>query len=189
MKYSSIIILFLLSTIVASAQDQIISDTIVSSEEVREEERFRKMSINMSPLIFQLVPFKQGDVRTGPFGFAYAWGFGPHAFRGGLGFNIDPFGDSNTYGLLRVGYEYNRTVKEKWVFNSSYDLWMGGGGFNIPNTNNNGAVLGFALGLGAQYFINEHIFIATESNLFIGFSDFIVVQVVPPISIFLGIKI
>ena len=150
---------------------------------------FTHLSFNVSPLLFELIPLKQSPTKSGPIGLAYAWGYDRHAFRFGLGLNLNSeTGDSRA--LLRVGYENNKLISKRMRYYSSYDFWLGGGGFNVPNESNfDGSIAGFAMGLGFQYFIHPMVYLGSESNLFLGFADGVALNIIPPVGVFLGVKI
>ncbi len=169
-----------------SSFSQIELDSVVFEE----SKPFREVSLNVSPLLFRLIPFSLDQPGTGPFSFAYAWGRDEHAFRFGLGFDILSNNAFESYALIRVGYEYNRPLIKNLIINSSYDFWIGGGGFNLPNKRNDAdAIVGFAMGLGIKYFITDQVFFSTESHFYIGTYDGFILNVIPPVSVMFGFRI
>ncbi len=155
-----------------------------------ENHNFSSLSFNVSPLLFELIPLKQSPTKSGPIDLAYAWGYKQHAFRLGLGFRVNSSSDVQSRGVIRIGYENNKSLSPKLRYYSTFDFWIGGGGLNLPNdANNSGGIIGLSTGLGLQYFVHDLVFIGTESNLFLGFNGGFSLQVIPPVSIYLGIRI
>ncbi len=158
--------------------------------EAYENHNFSALSFNVSPLLFELIPLKQSPTKSGPIDLAYSWGYKQHAFRLGLGFQINTSDFGPSRGIIRIGYENNKMLSPKVRYYSTFDFWIGGGDLNLPNVNTtNGGIIGLSTGLGIQYFIHDLVFVGTESNLFLGFNDGFSLQVIPPVSVFLGIRI
>lgn len=188
--------IFILSLVcfanVMFGQETTDSVSIALQKELKEYENhsYSALSFNVSPLLFELIPLKQSPTKSGPIDLAYSWGYKQHAFRLGLGFNINTSSDGLSRGVLRIGYENNKSLTPKIRYYSSFDFWIGGGDLNLPNVDaTNGEVLGLSTGLGIQYFIHDFIFIGSESNLFLGFNDGFALLIMPPVSVFLGIRI
>jgi len=152
---------------------------------------FKEVSINISPLLFKLVPFANTETKSGPFAFSYTWGYNEHGFRLGFGFDLISGEFRESYAMIRVGYEFNRElIHEKLIMHSTYDFWIGGGGFNIPQRPNDAdGIIGFAGGIGLKYFLTDKVFLSTESQLYLGSYDGFILQVIPPISVNLGFRI
>jgi len=147
--------------------------------------------LNLSPLVFQLVPFRNNSTRTGPYNFVYNYRRGARAFSMGLGANLS-FDNDNEDLLhfnLRLGSRKYRTLTDHWEYYRGFDFIGTAGSFNLPQDGSSDSFgIGMGFPLGVVYKINENISVSTEGFLFIGliFDDsgsISPIQVVPPISI------
>jgi len=147
--------------------------------------------LNLSPLVFQLVPFRNNESRTGPYNFVYNYRRGERAFSLGLGANLS-FNNDNEDLLhfnLRLGSRKYRTLTDHWEYYRGFDFIGSAGSFNLPQDGSSDSFgIGMGFPLGVVYKFNDHISISTEGFLFIGlifddFGDVSPIQVIPPISI------
>lgn len=185
-----LLLFFFITSVAISAQDQDSLLYIKDNLEEFKDYNFKSFSMNMSPLLFELIPLKQSPTKSGPVELSYSWGFKEHAFRLGLGFNINTNGDRVSRALVRIGYENNRSLTPKFRYFTTYDFYLGGGGFNIPNReDNDSGIVGLSTGLGFQYYLHPLLFIGSETSLFLGVNDGFAIQVIPPVGVFLGIRI
>ena len=154
----------------------------------------REVGLNVTPMLTQLIPFSNGTRKSGPFGFIYRSGRNNKYFNFELGVQIFDF-DNNTqenYFNLAIGLMNKRPFGKNFLFYNSYNFVISAGSFNEPNdpTDNDGASIGLSYGPGIEYHINDFVYVATEAHLFAGISeDFFRLHIVPPIGLFLIIKL
>lgn len=178
-----------------------IEDFNLSGEANVKEKPLHEWGMNMTGLLNQVTPFKQATNKTGPYAVSYKRIMGNKAFRAGFGMHIlfADFFNSNQDDIanmnLRLGMEFRRPIKEKFVFYHTFDLMFMGGSFNSPINDfesEDQAGLGVGLGLGIQYNLYENLSISTESIGFLGLvagsGSIVTVTVIPPVSIFLNYK-
>lgn len=154
-------------------------------------------SLNVSPLLFQLVPFKTNDIRTGPYNFSYAYRRNNKSFHLDFGLRqSDEDFEDLAHLNLRMGYRNYRTMSKHWEYYRGLDMMVSAGGFNLPgDVDNDSTAFGFGFPLGIVYRLNDYLSLSTEGILFIGVSseDFrgssSPVQIVPPISVMMTARL
>jgi len=156
--------------------------------------RSKEVGLNMTPLLTQVIPFSNGTRRSGPFGFMFRSGRNGKYFNFELGvqlFDVDNDTQENYFNMA-IGIMNKRPFGKKFVFYSSYNLVISAGSFNEPNdpSNNENVSLGLSYGPGIEYHITDYFYLATEAHLFAGVTnDFFRIHVVPPLGLFLIIKL
>lgn len=155
-------------------------------------EKVREVSLNMSGLVSQLVPFSPSGLNTGPFDVTWLSGRNNTFFRMSLGASLGSqpmtfFGGSNDFGhiAIGIGFTKRRKVYKNWIYESSVLGMAYGGGLNAPNANDpNGFGLGVGIGFAPGYEISNRVRINAEAILFLGLgTNTIQVIFVPPIAI------
>lgn len=165
------------------------------------ENNYYEFGMNMTGLVNQLIPFKQVTNKTGPYSATFKRVNGRNAFRMGIGMHVitdDNFGGRNndiTNLNLRIGFERQHLVNNRFTFYQTFDFMVVAGDFNSPIndfSDNENAGVGIGLGLGVEYYIFDNFSISTEGVGFVGVvggtSSIFTATVIPPISIFLNYK-
>lgn len=187
MKYLLIFFACSFGTIGVMAQDV---DTLTSWEY---PEIYRKVSINMTPLITQLIPFNRTNpMLSGPYNVEFHRFRGNRAFHTSLGvFLNDGEGifdsDDNIHLNFRMGSERRRAFGEKWNFYRGWDAYLSVGGYNLIGDNNDdSAILGIGPRWCIEYRISRPVSVSIETALVLGYDtnigsvDF---QFIPPVSV------
>ncbi len=158
--------------------------------EVSINDKTRELSLNMSGLISQLIPFSSNGNLTGPFDITWLSGRNNTFFRMSLGGNIganDQLGINGDFGhlALGIGFTKRKIVYKNWIYESSILGMAYGGGLNAPNANDqNGAGLGVGLGFAPGYQISDRVRINAEAILFVGLGTSLVqIVFIPPVAV------
>ncbi len=156
---------------------------------------YRELGMNMTPLIAQIAPFNRSAIKSGPYGIVYqkvrASG---GLFRFAIGADFDLVeGDLNHFNA-RLGWGKQLDIGKRFYIQTGIDIMGMGGGFNIPNSDNEQGIGAFGIApfVGIAYdIVPEKISISTESQLFMGpASDFgFIMQVIPPVGLYVNIKL
>ncbi len=166
-------------------------------EEIIYPSVLKERSINLTGLLTQFIPFGNPSIRGGPITYAETKIKNNKLRRFGIGMNIDPDNEANTYFHIRFGGGKEIKVSEKWSYYRGLDVWAFVGNFNLPGENVNTANfffvdsgIGIAPFVGAKYHITPNVNIGTESNLFIGLNtdDGALIKAIPPISLFISFR-
>lgn len=161
---------------------------------------YKIVGLNMTPLLVQLIPFNRSNPRvTGPFYISTkTYKKANQGFRFGIGLDVDPAGDEDAeeaFFNIRIGWEKRKAFSQRWAYYGGFDFMLIGGDLNISGTKSEETgAFGIAPVWGIEYALTEHIYISTETALFLGI-DFGVFESVPrfefipPVSLFLNFKI
>ncbi len=178
LKNISIVVLILFASTAIFGQDESVY------------EKHREVSLNMSGLVAQFVPFSDNQLLTGPFDVTWLSGRNNTYFRMSIGGNIgsqEQFGPNTDFGHLAigVGFTKRRIVYKNWIYESSV-MGMGyAGGLNSPNANaEDGGGLGVGIGFAPGYEISNRVRINAEAILFLGLgTNALQIIFVPPIAV------
>ena len=163
---------------------------IAQEQEETTFEKSREVSLNMSGLVSQLVPFSNNGLNTGPFDITWLSGRNNTFFRMSLGGNIgsqNSFGPNFNFGhlALGIGFTKRRIVYKNWIYESSILGMAYAGGLNSPNSRDpDGGGLGVGIGFAPGYQISDRVRINAEAILFLGLgSNIVQIIFVPPVAI------
>lgn len=209
--YKNICLLFLLMGCILTIHAQ--NDTIKASipttslEAVQNksipEVKYHELSLNMSSILTQFVPFGKSTTITGPYNFLYRRVIGRNAFRVGLGANVIA-DDNRLFGFKSnvntfLGYERIIPLMPKWSIRTGVGgmFFVGGPNVTAPNNNSNSFIffndIGFGAGgvLAVDYAILPKLSVGTEGLLFVGLrtTTLISVQAIPPLALYLSAKL
>lgn len=160
-----------------------------------EYQKTREVSLNMSGLVSQFVPFSSNQLRTGPFDVTWLSGRNNTFFRmsigGNLGANNNPsfFGGGGNFDpghlALGIGFTKRKIVYKNWIYESSVMGTAYAGGLNAPNASDpEGFGLGVGIGFAPGYQISNRVRINAEALLFLGLgSNLVQIIFVPPVAI------
>lgn len=189
MKQILISIFIFLFAINVQAQDD--------DEELIYPQVIRERSLNLTGLLNQFIPFGNPNTRVGPITYAETKIKGQKIRRFGLGMNVDPNDETQTYFHFRFGGGKELMISDSWSYYRGLDIWAFAGNFNLPNDSIDNSFffsidsgIGLAPFVGVKYHVTENVNIGTESNLFIGLNtnDGFLVRAVPPISLFISMR-
>ena len=159
--------------------------------------QYRRITgLNMTPLVTQLVPFNRADPNAaGPFllRFKRYGARNKTAFRLSMGLHLTP-DDNDEFDDLQLslafGWEKRRSINRHWGYTRGFDIMLLGGDLNIPgNTNTESAIIAVGPLWGVEYFFAQRMSIGVEAVLALGFSpasEIIVIDILPPVGIFLN---
>lgn len=147
------------------------------------QEKYSEVGINATSFINEFVSLNSNDAAVGDYMISYKYHFGGKAFRLGLGGNFSQI-DEDTDGNgtrttnnnsfdLRLGYEWNKKITKRWAFYTGMDVIVGNSytssvadNFERVVTSNRTTTFGGGPVLGIQFFINSHISLMTEGNMY-----------------------
>lgn len=156
----------------------------------------REISMNMSPLLTMLIPFNRTDPNlAGPYMIQTIKYKGDNFFRFSFGARIN--GTSSSDGGLhfntRIGWGKRRFINERLSYLISGDINLSIGNSNTVFGTRDVGSLTVGPTWGIQYRINDKVNIGTDTALQLGVSadifSFVVIDFIPPVSIFLNIEI
>ncbi len=155
---------------------------------------FKQFSMNITPLLVQLIPLNRSSIRTGPYNFFYKKiGKRGRGFRAAIGMNINDEIEDDSHLNIKIGWERMRKVNSKWRYSRGVDLVVFGGSFNTPSINNNSDDFGIGIGfsLGFEYLFSEYISLSTEATWVTGASgnSGFFTQVIPPVSVYFNVSL
>lgn len=164
-----------------------------SQENNKLSEQYSEYSINLTPMVLQVLPFQNSNLRSGPFGFVYKHFNKGKGLKLALGADISSSFEETSYLNLALGFERKRELSAKYAWYQSYDLIFSGGSLNLPTSPaefSEEFFVGLGLGLGGEYRISEHIALGTESVLLFGISDIdgFNLKTIPPIFFYLRFR-
>ena len=164
--------------------------TQIFSQDESIYQKTREVSLNMSGLVAQLVPFSNSGLNTGPFDVTWLSGRNNTFFRMSLGGNVggqDQSGPNGNFGhlALGIGFTKRRIVYKDWIYESSVMGMAYAGGLNVPNANDpDGGGLGVGIGFAPGYQISDRVRFNVEAILFLGLGNNLVhIIFVPPVAI------
>lgn len=170
----------------------LVSLSATSQSDTLDRRKIQEVSLNMTAVVSQFVPFGRVNTRTGPFNINWLRGSNNKFFRLSLGANLTPDQNGNisddSFFNFGVGYTKRSKVWKNFYYDKSF-LFMGyGGNLNIPNSQvtNSGAV-GIGVGFGPGYQINERLRVSTEIIMFIGAGEVFNFVFVPPVGLNLSL--
>lgn len=155
---------------------------------------FKQLSMNMTPLLVQLLPLNRSGVRTGPYNFIFKRiGRKGRGLKMAMGMNINLDNEDENHLNIQIGGERVKKVNDKWRYSRGISLIAYVGSFNTPSISNDNSDVGVGAGftMGIEYLFSEHISLSTEGMWAIGTNsnDGFFTQVIPPISIFFNVNL
>lgn len=159
--------------------------------------RYRRIAgLNMTPLVTQLVPFNRSSPNAaGPYLLRFKR-YGPRnktAFRFSMGVHVTPDNNGefdNPQISVGIGWEKRRSISKHWGYTRGFDFMFLGGDLNIPGQpNTEDVTIGLGPLWGMEYFFDARMSIGVEAVLVLGFSsssETVVVNILPPVGIFLN---
>ena len=198
--YIAVLLLLAFFTQIPLGYGQQSSQDSLLYQKLTKVEGYRIVGLNMTPLLVQLIPFNRSNPSvTGPFYVSTKkYKKSNVGFRFGIGLDIDPAGDEEgeeAFFNLRIGWEKRKAFSQRWAYYGGFDFMFIGGDLNIlgAKSEETGA-FGVAPVWGIEYALTEHIYLSTETALFLGidFGAFDSVprfEFIPPVSLFLNFKV
>lgn len=158
--------------------------------------RYRRIAgLNMTPLITKLVPFNRSSPNeAGPFLLRFKR-YGQRnrsAFRLSMGVHLIPDASGEIADpqiSLALGWERRRSLSRHWGFTKGFDFMFLGGDLNIPGVaDTEDVTIGLGPLWGIEYFFDQRMSLGIEAVLVVGFSssEVVVVNILPPVGIFLN---
>lgn len=198
-KYLSTLLLLFLFVQVPLVYGQKTSKDSLLFQKLSAVKGYKVIGLNMTPLLVQLIPFNRSNPSvTGPFYISTkSYKRANQGFRFGIGLDIDPAGDEQgeeAFLNLRLGWEKRKAFSQRWAYYGGFDFQFIGGDLNIPGAKNEeSGAFGIAPVWGIEYALTEHIYISTETTLFLGidfglFENVPRFEFIPPVALFLNFK-
>jgi hypothetical protein len=160
----------------------------------------RLMSMNMTPLVTQLVPFNRSNpLISGPYMVNFKRYTNNKAVRYGLGANFRFLSDdlSAQNFNFHVGWERRRRISDRFAMIQGFDTFFSFGGFNFPGSNTTSnddffdefeGGLGFGPVWGFEYALNRNMSISTETAFHIPILSTLGFFLMPPTAINLNYR-
>jgi hypothetical protein len=145
----------------------------------------REVSLNVTSLIHNLVPFNLGESNPGFIGIRSKFYDKKYAFRVNFGASLVS-NVPNSFFYLSLGYERRRIVAKRWAYTSGWDLFTGAGLFT---ENPDEILFGITRHYAIEYYFNERCYISTDAQLLIGAASTAAFKFVYPNSIYFNIRL
>jgi hypothetical protein len=174
----------ILAANVCAAQD-IKSKSIGFEIEEADWYRKREVSLNMTTLVHNLVPFNLGESNPGFIGIRSKFYDRKYAFRVNFGASIVS-NKPNSFIYASFGYERRRIVAKRWAYTSGWDFFAGAGLFT---DNPNETLVGITRHYAIEYYFNDRCYISTDAQALLGLANSAALKFVYPNSIYLNIRL
>ena len=193
MKYLKIIIntaillLFTCSFAMATDADSTAKKFILSENDWYKK---REVSLNVTSLIHNFVPFNLGDVDPGITGIRFKYYDKKYAFRIGFGTSIASARSTTSltrdFFYISAGYERRRIVSNRWAYTAGWDLFSSKGIIaEEPDEN----LTGFSKHYGLEYHINNKCYLGTDAQLLFGLGSTAAIRFIYPNSVYFNIRL